>query len=117
HLHLLDDVSLHPLVLILRPPPPPTLSPYTTLFRSLPPLHRPTDTAAATHRQGRRAADPRGHPPMDADRKSVGASSGTGTNRAGRDRKSTRLNSSHVKISYAVCCLKKKNETTHPDDA
>src|SRR5690606_41384731 len=29
-----------------------------------------------------------------------------------QDRKSTRLNSSHVKISYAVCCLKKKNKTT-----
>src|SRR5690606_41890963 len=32
-----------------------------------------------------------------------------------RDRKSTRLNSSHVKISYAVFCLKKKNKTRHRD--
>src|SRR5699024_12025923 len=32
------------------------------------------------------------------------------------DRKSTRLNSSHVSISYAVFCLKKKNNITHPDD-
>src|SRR5690606_41915022 len=35
--------------------------------------------------------------------------SGTSTCRVGTDRKSTRLNSSHVKISYAVFCLKKKN--------
>src|SRR5436309_6501069 len=33
---------------------------------------------------------------------------------ADQDRKSTRLNSSHVKISYAVFCLKKKKKTTHP---
>src|SRR5690606_41800000 len=35
----------------------------------------------------------------------------------GLDRKSTRLNSSHVKISYAVFCLKKKNTTTDRDDS
>src|SRR5690606_42084575 len=34
----------------------------------------------------------------------------------GRDRKSTRLNSSHVKISYAVFCLKKKNNLNYNDD-
>src|SRR5690606_42074551 len=35
---------------------------------------------------------------------------------SGLDRKSTRLNSSHVKISYAVFCLKKKNQLTYHDD-
>src|SRR5690606_41803631 len=64
-----------------RPPPTPTLSPYTTLFRS---------SARSSHR-GRRSV-----PCPGADLPSPG------------DRKSTRLNSSHVKISYAVFCLKKK---------
>src|SRR5436309_10319811 len=41
---------------------------------------------------------------------------GPGVARCSRDRKSTRLNSSHVKISYAVFCLKKKKKRTRPDD-
>src|SRR5437868_12830178 len=62
-----------------RPPPRPTLFPYTTLFRS---RHRPS-------------CGTRGRPPRRGTR--------------GRpDRKSTRLNSSHASISYAVFCLKKK---------
>src|SRR5438552_8457630 len=70
---------------IIRPPPTSTLFPYTTLFRS----------------QGD-VADRRGRDPRRAD----GHHDGPGPPRP--DRKSTRLNSSHQIISYAVFCLKKK---------
>src|SRR5436305_3115032 len=69
---------------MIRRPPRSTLFPYTTLFRSLRP------------RPGRRA---RAAPPAEE--------AGRGGQ---RDRKSTRLNSSHVRISYAVFCLKKKKK-------
>src|SRR3989442_4430730 len=69
---------------MIRRPPRSTLFPYTTLFRS-------RDRPAA---DGCRA----GH------RKSLSCGR--------RDRKSTRLNSSHVRISYAVFCLKKKKDET-----
>src|SRR5439155_27015998 len=69
-------------LLTLRPPPRSTLFPYTTLFRS-----RRGDGRRPDHRQQLRRLWPR------------------------RDRKSTRLNSSHVAISYAVFCLKKKIRT------
>src|SRR5438309_11285297 len=69
--------------LMIRRPPRSTLFPYTTLFRS-----------CSTSRRTCRA-------------RGSGAFAGlTGS----RDRKSTRLNSSHSSISYAVFCLKKKNE-------
>src|SRR5205807_4718649 len=70
---------------MIRPPPRSTLFPYTTLFRS-PGARRP--------RRARSGAWPAGRP---------GA-------RGGPDRKSTRLNSSHLVISYAVFCLKKKKK-------
>src|ERR1022692_594599 len=66
---------------MIRPPPRSTLFPYTTLFRFI--LHR-----KRIHQRGRRRRF--GH-------------------RYRIDRKSTRLNSSHLVISYAVFCLKKKN--------
>src|SRR6266704_798918 len=66
---------------MIRRPPRSTLFPYTTLFRSLAPTGEARDV---------RVRAQAGHP-VD-----------------GRDRKSTRLNSSHVSISYAVFCLKKK---------
>src|SRR5690606_40873604 len=68
---------------MLLPPPRSTLFPYTTLFRSI--LVRPVPAGA--YLQGDRHIDCGNHC---------------------LDRKSTRLNSSHVKISYAVFCLKKK---------
>src|SRR5436305_6168194 len=74
---------------MLRLPPTSTLFPYTTLFRSC------TCAPAATKSQGRATAST--------------SSPCTSTKRSTRDRKSTRLNSSHVRISYAVFCLKKKN--------
>src|SRR5690606_41276982 len=71
-----------------------TLS-YTTLFRSGGhPLHRP-----------RKGSPPRRAPGVGALRPAAGGEEPTP---GARDRKSTRLNSSHVKISYAVFCLKKK---------
>src|SRR5438309_8868597 len=87
---------------MLRPPPSSTLFPYTTLFRS-PPSHRDQRAARVAARGGkfaRRHAQRRGG---HAARRALPA------RRAG-DRKSTRLNSSHSSISYAVFCLKKKKK-------
>src|SRR5256885_6064684 len=103
--------------LMKRPPPRSTLFPYTTLFRSLSARRIPGVGGApedlfhpdlsqhdiqylpggAQRGMGDRRLGP--HPPRDR-----------GRTRAvpGQDRKSTRLNSSHLVISYAVFCLKKK---------
>src|SRR5689334_24317922 len=87
-------------VLMIRRPPRSTLFPYTTLFRSdlelvcraerhrcarFPRLRRPADPVAALWRE-------------------------PASERGVLDRKSTRLNSSHSSISYAVFCLKKKKK-------
>src|SRR5438309_4506765 len=81
--------------LMIRRPPISTLFPYTTLFRS-------SDAAAAGHAIHRE----------DGGRREVArlaSLSRTGCRQREReDRKSTRLNSSHSSISYAVFCLKKK---------
>src|SRR2546426_10584828 len=79
--------------LMIRRPPRSTLFPYTTLFRSPQPRVR-------SHRKGAEPAETR-HP-------RVLQRVGEGTPGPGVDRKSTRLNSSHLVISYAVFCLKKK---------
>src|SRR5258707_9311758 len=77
---------------MIRRPPRSTLFPYTTLFRSV-----------ATNR------------PVYSSHSVIVFCRGTATvTDGGRDRKSTRLNSSHANISYAVFCLKKKNETERP---
>src|SRR5258708_30416133 len=82
---------------MIRRPPRSTLFPYTTLFRSravqrnrgqIPVQPRHTDTELADRRRPHTAGD------------------------RVQDRKSTRLNSSHQIISYAVFCLKKKNTTS-----
>src|SRR5438045_9350013 len=78
--------------LSLRPPPTSTLFPYTTLFRSGSPCH----PAAEPLGSGGSERLLRTHQAADEFR---------------RDRKSTRLNSSHLGISYAVFCLKKKIKT------
>src|SRR5438034_7105438 len=75
--------------LVIRRPPSSTLFPYTTLFRSPLPVLR--------HRQRHAAA-----------RCGIARPSGGSILPPDRDRKSTRLNSSHTVISYAVFCLKKK---------
>src|SRR5688572_31750862 len=72
---------------MLRRPPRSTLFPYTTLFRSGVGRDRPGLGAGPDRRRAERPAAALSHP---------------------GDRKSTRLNSSHSQISYAVFCLKKK---------
>src|SRR2546426_3070608 len=91
---------------MIRRPPRSTLFPYTTLFRSHLPLrdvrHRARPVRADTVRgrvYGERIPD-------GGDVRTRGAG------RRDRDRKSTRLNSSHLVISYAVFCLKKKKENS-----
>src|SRR3712207_7899702 len=92
---------------MIRRPPRSTLFPYTTLFRSPDPGPE-LDRAGDPHRVGASAlARPVGlgarvHRAGDVDRRGDRLSL-----RALRDRKSTRLNSSHANISYAVFCLKK----------
>src|SRR3712207_7003100 len=84
---------------MIRRPPRSTLFPYTTLFRSQPRM--PVDAVVRVDDAvGRGGADRRAAEDVRGDR---------GVERLGdRDRKSTRLNSSHANISYAVFCLKKK---------
>src|SRR3712207_7104887 len=94
-----------------RRPPRSTLFPYTTLFRSRAEAERLRDVARsvvgadveivlAFRRDGVERV------PV------VGSREGRRRCRVRRDRKSTRLNSSHANISYAVFCLKKKTPTT-----
>src|SRR5205814_8401207 len=78
--------SSHFFFLVIRRPPTSTLFPYTTLFRS---------------------PDGRPRRPQHVQRGTPAGVHGGCT--SWRDRKSTRLNSSHLGISYAVFCLKKKN--------
>src|SRR3712207_7211364 len=92
---------------MIRRPPRSTLFPYTTLFRSGRLARAPTGRGGREHRlqPGAAAATlPAGCHGRHRLRRVSG--------RAGRvDRKSTRLNSSHANISYAVFCLKKKKKT------
>src|SRR3712207_7909397 len=88
---------------MIRRPPRSTLFPYTTLFRSQD-AYQPEDPEQITFR----SAD--GHERRkDCDQIEQ---RGGGERVANSDRKSTRLNSSHANISYAVFCLKKKNIMT-----
>src|SRR5258705_3509178 len=80
---------------MIRRPPRSTLFPYTTLFRSY-------DLAVGAHRQRDRARAAA----VNAQKSFSLTAIATGWF---QDRKSTRLNSSHLGISYAVFCLKKKN--------
>src|SRR5690606_41771063 len=94
----------------LRPAPSTTLFPYTTLFRS-PFAVQPARSSRAATTDPRILVTPRIVAIGGSSRRSDGLQTS-----GDRDRKSTRLNSSHVKISYAVFCLKKKNThrpTTH----
>src|SRR2546426_6694620 len=92
---------------MIRRPPRSTLFPYTTLFRSRPSLAPPARApgpAAGALLPARGLAPARGvrHLSSSAARR--------------LDRKSTRLNSSHLVISYAVFCLKKKKKADKPND-
>src|SRR3712207_7439321 len=87
---------------MIRRPPRSTLFPYTTLFRSVDPGSGLPENQLRDQRRSRQGlgqAPARRHPEV---------------RRLRRDRKSTRLNSSHANISYAVFCLKKKKKTIAP---
>src|SRR5690606_41945563 len=98
-----------------RRPPLSTLFPYTPLFRSTdeacassPPSSASTSSTTPSR------VEPATWPTIRAaTRPSPSSTTVDGTACSGTDRKSTRLNSSHVKISYAVFCLKKKNSNTY----
>src|SRR3712207_7230625 len=89
---------------MIRRPPRSTLFPYTTLFRSRP-ARRQRDAFVAAP-VARAAARGAARGPGDGAGRAAAAARPAG--RSGGDRKSTRLNSSHANISYAVFCLKKK---------
>src|SRR3712207_8755857 len=95
--------------LMNRRPPRSTLFPYTTLFRSLPGPFQPAAQAALeSHRGG--AGDRLCPAPLDRLSARRSHLRGQPLPAASQpDRKSTRLNSSHANISYAVFCLKTKN--------
>src|SRR2546422_4417109 len=84
---------------MIRRPPRSTLFPYTTLFRSVSPTN-----CFAVARKGNRSSGV-GQKPSQRPK-----SDGCFPLASARDRKSTRLNSSHGYISYAVFCLKKKKD-------
>src|SRR5947199_2260366 len=98
---------------MIRPPPRSTLFPYTTLFRSesqqspkqrnQPVSNVSISSALPEHRSISSPEHWRSAIPM------------RGALPIGLDRKSTRLNSSHLGISYAVFCLKKKKETVYKE--
>src|SRR5690242_21148895 len=98
---------------MIRRPPRSTLFPYTTLFRSRGGEGR---VEAQVRRNGRGGVPPRRRPAQSRpDVAGHGFAPGRYRQGRARDRKSTRLNSSHMSISYAVFCLKKKkkkNQTT-----
>src|SRR5438067_10582827 len=95
---------LHFFFLMIRPPPRSTLFPYTTLFRS---QFQGRQRKQRKHQGGNPEADdhlrfaPAQQFEMVMNRRHA---------KNALDRKSTRLNSSHVSISYAVFCLKKKKK-------
>src|SRR5699024_12692642 len=92
-----------------RPPPRSTLFPYTTLFRSAAGRGRARDSAAeAAGAEQRFEISVEARVGFDPDR-AVQTHHRLPPRLGQEDRKSTRLNSSHVSISYAVFCLKKKN--------
>src|SRR5258705_5509335 len=96
--------------LMIRRPPRSTLFPYTTLFRSVDALEDHRELEMAESRQEKETG-----PSSDGwPRSSAPPSPRPRDSRRGihLDRKSTRLNSSHLGISYAVFCLKKKNTKT-----
>src|SRR3712207_7011497 len=89
---------------MIRRPPRSTLFPYTTLFRS-----RGGGCDQGGLETSPPSAKPVSGPPCVAADHCAARCQAVVRIRRGRDRKSTRLNSSHANISYAVFCLKKKN--------
>src|SRR3712207_7749826 len=101
---------------MIRRPPRSTLFPYTTLFRS------PVTQGGCGGRGGRRETGGDAGPTRASDRvdprpcgwELLGRHNAAWSVVPARDRKSTRLNSSHANISYAVLCLK-KNKSNYPE--
>src|SRR2546422_4676860 len=94
---------------MIRRPPRSTLFPYTTLFRSpgvRAEARRPADSGLGPERHVAHPREPRRH----VDRLADPAVRRIDHEVERQDRKSTRLNSSHGYISYAVFCLKKKKK-------
>src|SRR5690348_17528665 len=91
---------------MLRRPPRSTLFPYTTLFRSV-----------CERRSGERQRRPEGHDAGHRLRPHVDGVVARRRSEGAQDRKSTRLNSSHPSISYAVFCLKKKKKKKNHSQA
>src|SRR2546430_4525526 len=98
---------------MIRRPPRSTPFPYTTLFRSRIETVLTTDAGTITPDAGTGSPSGGGGHCASADGGTMGllVLLGLALRRRRRDRKSTRLNSSHSQISYAVFCLKKKNKT------
>src|SRR2546430_12092177 len=97
---------------MIRRPPRSTLFPYTTLFRSSARLPH------IAYRFSRPVNAPAEMPPLpsgDEVGRPLAGSEGVEIVERAVDRKSTRLNSSHSQISYAVFCLKKKKNTDDID--
>src|SRR5256885_2890093 len=92
--------------LMIRRPPRSTLFPYTTLFRSI----RQQQVVQTPCEYDSRHYSPWRHPPLRVFRIRRDQIEGLSV----LDRKSTRLNSSHLVISYAVFCLKKKKTSHSP---
>src|SRR5258705_1704858 len=96
---------------MIRRPPRSTLFPYTTLFRSLcvaPWINRHQSALPRMSGRGKQMQLLVGEPgSLEARRHALGGQRAAAGGQTG-DRKSTRLNSSHLGISYAVFCLKKK---------
>src|SRR5690625_7573324 len=107
HLSLANTIRLSFHILLLPRLPRPPLFPYTTLFRSVP-VHSVGALRVATAGAG---GPDHGVVPGDH----LGDLGDRRARRRG-DRKSTRLNSSHVAISYAVFCLKKKKYKNKSDN-
>src|SRR2546430_10065771 len=95
---------------MIRRPPRSTLFPYTTLFRSRKTSLNPEHAATQTFEEGRY----RVRSNLGGDRHNWRRCSLHGRVVVRQDRKSTRLNSSHSQISYAVFCLKTRKEDPVP---
>src|SRR2546427_5747019 len=98
---------------MIRRPPRSTLFPYTTLFRSSHVAHLPLDHEPAPLRVDRLEATVA---PAGEQQAVAGIVAPQHGRYAVQDRKSTRLNSSHSQISYAVFCLKKKKLQLQPQN-
>src|SRR3712207_6856268 len=96
---------------MIRRPPRSTLFPYTTLFRSASPRRSGAGGHAGSDPRGREVRLAEGVPVLDV-RHALDSpgDSARAREHQPQDRKSTRLNSSHANISYAVFCLKKKKK-------